>query len=249
MAVELLERDLDETGPAEGREENKQLVRLLVGSGMLRRRRIRNLLLAHLLSDREDDADDGESVSREDRQLVRLLVAGGIVRRRRVRRLLLAHLLREKIGRDGEDPYLETEDGEGGDEDRQLVRLLIAGGIMRGRRIRRLLLAHLLRNRAEERDEDDDIDGGTLEDDEDRRLARLLIAAGGLRRRRMRRLLLAHLLSERGEGEADGEDVGEDEDDEDVDDDDRRLARLLLAGGVARRRRMRRLGFAELLRK
>jgi len=45
---------------------------------------------------------------------------------------------------------VEREGDEGGDEERRLVRMLI-GGRIRRRRLRRLLLAHVLRNRMEER--------------------------------------------------------------------------------------------------
>jgi hypothetical protein len=59
-----------------------------------------------------------------------------------------------------------------------------------------MLLAHLVRQRSEEDDEDetDDENYGT---GEDRRLARILIAGGMLRRSRMRRLLLTYLLRDR----------------------------------------------------
>ena len=83
---------------------------------------------------------------------------------------------------------LLEEDGEHGDEERRLARFLIGGSMLRRHRLRRLLLAHLLRTRAGMREEDEE-DGG-----DEHRLARLLIGGSMLRRRRLRRLLLARLL-------------------------------------------------------
>jgi hypothetical protein len=61
--------------------------------------------------------------------------------------------------------------------------------------VRRLALAHLLR------DEDEGEDDDAIYDDEgegdERRALRALIGGRGLRRRRLRRLALAHLLRER----------------------------------------------------
>ena len=94
MAADTVLRDRDEVGSEGGGRDEKQIVRLLIGSRMLRRRRIRNLLLAHLLREgREREDEDGDEGGSEERRLVRLLVAGGAIRRRRVRRLLLALLL------------------------------------------------------------------------------------------------------------------------------------------------------------
>jgi hypothetical protein len=72
-------------------------VRLLIGSRMLRRRRIRTLLMAHLLRERQErDDEDGDEGGSEDHRLARLLIRGRIARRRRLRRLLLAKLLKEQ---------------------------------------------------------------------------------------------------------------------------------------------------------
>jgi len=71
------------------------------------------------------------------------------------------------------------EDGEHGDEERRLARFLIGGSMLRRRRLRRLLLAHLLRSRAGEEGEveDDDEEDGA----DEHRLARLLIGGSMLR--------------------------------------------------------------------
>jgi hypothetical protein len=61
--------------------------------------------------------------------------------------MLLAHLLRERHGED-EDMGDEEEGMEGGG-DRRLMRLLIGSQILRRQRVRRMLLAHLLRERRE----------------------------------------------------------------------------------------------------
>jgi len=69
-------------------------VRLLIGSRMLRRRRIRTLLLAHLLREgQEREDEDGDEGGSEDHRLARLLIGGGIARRGRKRRMLAARLL------------------------------------------------------------------------------------------------------------------------------------------------------------
>jgi hypothetical protein len=50
MASDTLLRDREEVGSEGGGRSEKEIVKLLIGSRMLRRRRIRNLLLAHLLN-------------------------------------------------------------------------------------------------------------------------------------------------------------------------------------------------------
>jgi hypothetical protein len=85
----------------EGGQDERKLARLIIGSRILRRRRMRNLLLAHLLregreGDDQDEEGGGEEGGGEDRRVLRLLVAGGLLRRRRMRRLLLARLLRQR---------------------------------------------------------------------------------------------------------------------------------------------------------
>src|SRR6516162_4467716 len=90
-------------------------------------------------------------------------------------------------------------ESEGDGEERRALRLLLGGRAVRRGRLRRLALAHLLREGGEDGDEadddeaDDDGEGGG----EERRLLRLLIGGRMLRRRRLRRLVLAHLLRER----------------------------------------------------
>jgi len=198
----------EENGEAEGEEETgddeQNIVRLLVGSRMLRRRRIRNLLLAHILRERstgddeEGDVTDDEGGSEGgDGQLMKVLIGSRLLRRRRARRMLLAHLLRSR-GESGEDEGFEgdedTGEDEGGDDNR-IVRMLIGSRFLRRKRARRVLLAHLLRSRNdtgddESGDEESGEDGGS----EDGRFARLLIGSRILRKKRARRMLLAHLL-------------------------------------------------------
>jgi hypothetical protein len=194
-----------------GGDQERRLARLLVGSRILRQRRLRRLMLAHLLRERgeadDTDSDDemgaeGEEGEGKERQLIRLLVGSRIMRRNRVRRALLAHLLSERGEADDEDTDDETadaEEGEGGE--RKLVRLLIGSRILRRRRVRRALLAHLVRERGEAEDEDVEGDEETADDGagRERRIIRLLIGSRLLRRRRARRALLAHLLREREE--------------------------------------------------
>jgi hypothetical protein len=77
-------------------------MRLLIGSRILRRRRVRRTLLAHLLreSGEAEDEDEGEDEFGEggdkEHHLLRLLGGQGIRQRSRARRLLMAHLLRER---------------------------------------------------------------------------------------------------------------------------------------------------------
>ena len=141
----------------EGEEEGRRIVRLLIGSRLLRRRRLRNLLLAHLLRERgeaEEEEDEGEEASGEEdsdkeRRLVRLLIGSRILRRRRVRRMLLAHLLRERGEAGEEEDEGEDEFAEGGDNEQRLLRLLVGHRARQGKRARRMLMAHLLREREE----------------------------------------------------------------------------------------------------
>src|SRR5215475_3874384 len=96
------------------------------------------------LFEQSDTEQEGEG-NDEEHRLARLLV-GGRLRRRRLRRLMLAHLLRERVeDRGAEDEGIEDEgEEEDGGEDHRLARLLIGKGALRRRRLRRLLLAHLL---------------------------------------------------------------------------------------------------------
>ena len=97
-----------------------------------------------------------------DRKLVRFLIASGILRRRRIRQMVLAHLLRER-GEGGEREFGAYEgfegEEEGGGDDRRIVRQLIASGMLRKRRIRRMLLARLLRERGEFGEEGGEMEG------------------------------------------------------------------------------------------
>jgi hypothetical protein len=186
----------------------------------------------------------------DDEDLVRLAIGGRKVRRQRLSQLALARLLGLKKGEQEDDEGEDEEIGEdGGDLEHRLARLVIGKSVVRRARLRRLLLAHLLREKHGEEDEGEE---GTGEDGghEDRRLVRLLIGRSVVRRARLRRLLLAHLLRERlgqdegeGEGEEDEEGSGEDGEHE-----DRRLVRLLIGKSVAGRSRLRKLLLAQLLR-
>jgi hypothetical protein len=143
-------------------EEGRNIVRALIGSRMLRRRRVRRLLLAHLLKERgaseegDDEGDVGEGDDDEDRSLMRLVIGSKILRRRRARRMLLAHLARERAAA-GEEEEFEEGEGEGDDDfgeggggdDNRIMKLLIGSRILRRKRARRMILAHLLKERAE----------------------------------------------------------------------------------------------------
>ena len=97
MAPDTLLRDRDEVGSEGGSRDEKHIMRLLVGGRMLRRRRIRNLLLAHLLREGQEHEDDaGDEGGSDDHRLARLLIGGGLMRRRGRRRMALAHLLGER---------------------------------------------------------------------------------------------------------------------------------------------------------
>ena len=62
--------------------------------------------------------------------------------------MLLAHLLREKGEAEGED-YEGAEETAGGGDDQEFMRLIVGSRILRKRRVKRALLAHLLREREE----------------------------------------------------------------------------------------------------
>jgi hypothetical protein len=199
------EEGSDEEGPDKGRK----LVRLLVGSRLLRRRRVRRALLAHLLSERGEAEEDGEDEHEDefaargdgDHRLIRLLIGSRILQRRRARRMLVAHLLRERSGseEDDEGEGEEEFDSEGDEGEHRLMRLLIGSRVLHRRRARRMLLAHLLRERSEAAEdesegegEDEFGDGG----DREHQLLRLLAGHRIRQRKRARRLLMAHLLRE-----------------------------------------------------
>jgi len=162
----------DEDTTEEGGDDDRQLVKALLGSRMLKRRRLRRVLLAHLIRERgasegddeveDNDEDVGEEESGdEDRKLLRLVLGSRILRKRRVRRALIAKLLRDRSGAETEDDDADDDtdddDGEeGGDSERKFLRLLVGSRILRKRRVRRALIAKLLKDRS---------GGGEAEDD------------------------------------------------------------------------------------
>jgi len=73
---------------------------------------------------------------------------------------------------------------------------------MRRARARRMLLAHLLRERGEAGEEEDEGEDEYGEGGGEHQLARLLMGKRAMRRGRARRMLVAHLLRERSEEEA-----------------------------------------------
>jgi hypothetical protein len=101
--------------------------------------------------------------------------------------MVLAHAARQR----GED----DDEGEGVDEDEggdsRLARILV-GGAVRRRRLRRLVLAHLIRARgAEDDDEGEGIEDDEGGGDEDRKLLRFLVGRKAVRRRRVGRAAIA----------------------------------------------------------
>src|SRR5436190_8747907 len=101
------ERIVDEP---QGESEERRALRVLLGGRILRKRRMRRLLLAHLLrqegeaEDDETEAEDDETEGEEgdDQQTLRMLIGGRALRGRK-RRLALAHLLREGDEAEEED--------------------------------------------------------------------------------------------------------------------------------------------------
>ena len=188
------DEDYDDT--AEGGGDDRELARLIAGSRLLRKRRFRRLVLAHLLNEGgaeegeseydEEDADADENGGASDAELGRLLVASRMLRRRRVRRALLAHIISENAGGDEETGEGEEELDEDGGRDGAFVRMVIASRVLRRRRVRKAVIAHLLKERASE-------DTGDDEDTGDGDLARLAVGRRVSRRRRMRRALIARL--------------------------------------------------------
>ena len=100
-----------------------------------------------------------------------------------------------RAGSGEESDESEREDEEdGGDREGKFVRMVIGSRVLRRRRVRRAVLAHLLKERAdagEESDEDDETigDGPDLE----REVARLLVGGRAIKRRRMRGALARSL--------------------------------------------------------
>ena len=223
--------------------ETEDLARLALGGRGRRNTRMRRALVARLLNEQSDTAEDGDlgettEGDDEERQIARLLTGSRLLRKRRLRRLVLAHLLSERNGEEGEPDEEETDVGEEeGGSDRELARLLIGSRMLRRRRVRRALLAHLIKESAGTGEDIEEGDGDFADDEGDSEgsFIRLVIGSRLLRRRRVRRALLAHLMKERSNGdEATEEDEGEDTDLE------RQLARLLVGRRVVRHRRMRR---------
>src|SRR4030095_4056180 len=110
--------------------------------------------------------------------------------------------------------YASSHNGAGrfGRDDEDLAKILAGGKMVRGKRLRRLLIARLLRDRGDDEGdtvEDIDEEGGG---DEDHRLARLLVGRGA-RRRRLRRLLVAGLIRNRAEDDDDDEEIEDEGDD------------------------------------
>ncbi len=103
---------------------------------------------------------------------VKLLVVGRLQRHRQLRRLLLAHLVKQRMegGAEDDDEGIEGEedDDEGGERARaqKLVKLLVVGRMARQRQLRRLLLAHFLKQRMEGAEDDDEGIEGEEDDDE-----------------------------------------------------------------------------------
>ena len=142
--------------PAEGGDEQR-LVRALIGSKLLRRKRAKRMLLAYLARERgeaegEDDEGDeefAEGESGDDQRLVRALIGSRLLRRKRTKRMLLAHLLREKGEAEDDEEYEGAEETAGRGDDQEIVRLIVGSRILRKRRVKRALFAHLLREREE----------------------------------------------------------------------------------------------------
>src|SRR5678815_2347347 len=85
--------DEQEVGGEEGRA-----LRVLLGGRILRKKRIRRALLAHLLR-QEDEVEDNEVDDEEggdEQQLLRLIVGGRAMKRRKLKQLTIAQLLRNR---------------------------------------------------------------------------------------------------------------------------------------------------------
>ena len=200
--------------------DTEELARLALGGRALKNRRVRRAIIARLINengesyegDESEEGDEEEETTGgggEDREMLRLLIGSKMLRRRRVRRALLAHLLRSKSEESEGDEGEEDTGEETGGEGRELVRALIASKILRRRKVRRAILIHLLKAKAEtefEGSDDSESEGDEETGDEgggeDREIVLALIASKMLRRRRVRRALLTHLLREKEEAVA-----------------------------------------------
>jgi len=226
--------------------ETEELARLALGGKARRNTRIRRALIARLLNEQDAavDPDGGEDPGGEgddeERQLVQALVGTRLLRRRRLRKLLKAKLVSERGESVDESDEGEEETGEGGEDEQELARLLIGSRMFRRRRVRRALLAALVREHSGTTEDTEEVDDESEEDGGERegKFIRLVIGSRILRRRRVRRAVLAHLLKERAEAGTESdeeEDVGEEGADL-----EREVARLLVGGRVMKRRRLRR---------
>jgi hypothetical protein len=120
----------------------------------------------------------------ETEDLARIALGRSAQRNTRIRRALIARLLNEDTN--GEEPVEADagDDSDADDEERQLVRALVGGRLLKRRRFRRMLKAKLLTERAEGEDSDEADDESGEDDGE---LARLLVGSRMFRRRRVRR--------------------------------------------------------------
>jgi hypothetical protein len=244
----------DESDDGAGGDLEQKLLGFVIGRG-LRRGRLRRMLLAELIRSRGEESDDEDDDQDEgsaegdgggiERKLLAFVIGRGL-RRRRLRQMLLAQVIRSR-GEESEDEDDDDEDdgdGAGGGMERKLLGFMIGRG-MRRRRLRRMLLAQVIRSRGEESDddsEDEDSDGGGVE----RKLLAFMIGRG-LRRRRLRRMLVARLIRNRGE-ESDDDSDDDDGDDVSSASTEERLVRALIGGRIVRRTKMRRMLLGQLLR-
>src|SRR5215831_11094528 len=90
------------------------------------------------------------SATMDTEELARLALGGRALKNRRVRRAIIARLINENGESYEEGDEGEEETGEeGGGEDREILRALVASKALKRRRFRRALLAHLLRTKSE----------------------------------------------------------------------------------------------------
>ena len=95
------EEETDEDFGEEGGDREGKFIRLVIGSRILRRRRVRKAVLAHLLKERAEageESDEEEETGEEaggadlEREVARLLIGGRAIKRRRMRRALARNL-------------------------------------------------------------------------------------------------------------------------------------------------------------
>jgi hypothetical protein len=192
--------EFGETEEPEFGSPDRKFAKLLIASGILRRRRTRRMILAHLMRERGEEfgEEEGEEGFGEGFG-PRAVFAAGVGRRRRMRRLLVAHLLRERAEGGGFGEEHDEGEEEEPTGDRKIAKLIIASGILRRRRARRMVLGHLLRERGEGfGEEPEEFEEGEEGEGfgEEGRLARLAAIGGLARGRRRRRMAMGHLLRE-----------------------------------------------------